>query len=514
MIVVALMIGCGKPPATQNPILVKANELYSSGGEENLAKAVETVDGLLAKEPTNFDALSLRGQIHKKWGKTDQAIQDFTKLIALDPKKPDGYAFRSQVYEDKKLLLDADGVSGSPEWMKLHELAQADRKKHYAFDPTSVDALKAPSSGSASAKELLDTPVPGYDPLEESEDSVAQNDAVDPDEGMGDENEGEDQEHGFEEDTGPGDGLASPTKLTNPIQPTKMLTNDGTANSEDVIAERDLARDENDEVEDDPLPHDNDQNVVTTPQITRNDLESFLPPQTATDPFTNIYSPQRDPSTTGFNSPQGNLPNRSALNGNAGQANGLNPNGLSPNGLNPNGLNPNAPAFITPRNQTGFTAFNQVPPPGSTTQTPRNTTGFNSTRTTSPSNVASPYPWLQGVNGTRTANAGLSGPTGFLPPEAQGQFGPRLGTAGIANQGLEADPTQGRLPLPSSRPLSPPLTMALPGTAQPTGRPISTTGSPVPITTGAPISTVNPFDRSLAPNLTPTVIQTPPLPAQ
>lgn|GEM_PF-5277087 len=531
MIVVALMIGCGKPPATQNPMLVEANQLYTSG---EYAKAVETVDVLLAKDQKNFDALSLRGQIHKKWGKTDEAIEDFTKLIALDPKEPDGYAFRSQVYEDKKRLLGAKVGSGSPEWMKLHELAQADRKMHHAFDPTSVDVLKAPSSGSAKAKKLIDKPLPGFDPLEAG-DSLANESAEPTGDGeveveigidgtpvpkdpfaqvskprnMGDENAGE---NGESEDDGHTEGLTS-------LKPTSLTSRE----SEEAIEERDLARDKGETEEDSPLPHGDDQESVVkiAPQIIRNNMESFLPPPTATDPLTNLYlPPEREPSTTGFNSPRENLGNRSAYNENAGQAqapNGGNPN--SGNALNPNSLNPNAPSFITPRNQTGFTSVTPFPLPGSTTQLPRNATGFNSTRTASPSNGTSPYPWIQGLNGgaTRTANTGLNGPAGFLPPDAQGQFGPRIGaSAGRPNPSAEGDPLQGRLPIPGSRLTSPPLTMALPGTAQTPNRPTSTTGvtTGIPITTGAPISTVNPFDRSLAPNLPPTVIQAPSLPVQ
>lgn len=76
----------------------KRAELYML--ENNLSKATEDLDKVIASNPSSVDAYNKRGTIRAQQRQLDLALQDYTKAIELDPKSGFAYSNRGHVYMD------------------------------------------------------------------------------------------------------------------------------------------------------------------------------------------------------------------------------------------------------------------------------------------------------------------------------------------------------------------------------------------------------------------------------
>lgn len=454
----AVANGCGKETAT-SPI----DEVKSLVYQKKFDAAREKCNAILKVDPDNYDALVMRGDIQRRSNELDAAVEDLTRAIELYPQRPDAYDFRRQTYE-KLAEIETDPTARR----LLNEAEAADAISLRKYDPDpELEAtyhetpIKKPS--------YLDKPIAGQevdldqytdvelkDPLNESltpnrggrtqrpaEGEIAEinprglDDPNDPNDDPIDLDQQQTRPKRFEtadnnDSTQDDDSQAEPRtpqqaqsrtaeQLLNrhkrslePLRAAALKSQEDEKSDEEAIEKKDLAQQGS--TKDDSTDEENrDEQEVAIPKrpVTRFDLQAFEPVirESYVIPLPSTDIPRG--ATTGIRPPTPEAGER--LNGTPSSGIVQRGTGLRSNDLGLNG------APIPQIKSTGIRSSSQTSNPQVWGEYQRQ---IGAIPGAIPYQTA--YPNRAMIPG-QTAYSGLSGPSGFLPPDAQGAFGPRLG---------------------------------------------------------------------------------------
>ena len=78
--------------------------------QHDMPGALAVLDGAIKRNPSEYDAITLRGEVHLAEGKPDLAIADYQSAIALRPQLVQARMRLAQVYLGQKALDKAEGV--------------------------------------------------------------------------------------------------------------------------------------------------------------------------------------------------------------------------------------------------------------------------------------------------------------------------------------------------------------------------------------------------------------------
>jgi len=490
-------IGCGEKTAP-SPI----DEVKSLVFKKKFDAARDKCDAILKVDPDNYDALVMRGDIKRRSNELDAAVEDLSRAIELYPQRPDAYDFRRQTYEmlardeedptARRLLNEAEAADAislrkydpDPELEATYHQAPI-KKPSYLDKPIAGQEVDLDEYTDVQLKDPLKEPLtpnrggrtqrPPEDEIAELDPQDTQDvdelnaprdldrrktrakpfDTADNNDSSQDESQSESNPTQQARSRTAQDLLDRQKRNLQPLRAAALRSQEDDESDEDAIEKKDLAQQGGAEDESTAEETKEEQEVALPSRpVTRFDLQAFEPVirESYVIPLPTVEAPQG--ATTGIRPPTQEAGER--LNG--------------------------TPSSGIVQRRTGLrsneTAFNGAPIPQ-----------IKSTGIRSGSPTTNPQVWRQyqqqygAIPGTgpyqtaypnrailpgQTAYSGLSGPSGFLPPEAQGSFGPRLGPAVPTMQdGPEEESSSQPAPKKGAAPPrggNSVLTTALPGT--------------------------------------------------
>lgn len=127
--------GTAVPQPGVDPRLIEAAALFREGGDDNVTRALDLYEDVLADDPTNVDALNARGFVWVSSGVgalsngndqgtvlIDRGIVDLSAATSADPNRPDAFGLLAVAYAGLKQWSDAadalaafDAAGGSAE---------------------------------------------------------------------------------------------------------------------------------------------------------------------------------------------------------------------------------------------------------------------------------------------------------------------------------------------------------------------------------------------------------------
>lgn len=420
-----LTVGCGKATRT-SPIDEAKQLLFHRKFDEALAKC----DDILSRDPKNYEVIVLRGQVNHKANRIDEALADFSRAIDVAPRQPDAYDWRYRIFMD--LANQETDIEAKA---KLELQAAQDYLALKAHDPTAAITFKNDMSYWESR--APEEPVPDFVPEELRVDNLSLNDT----ESLKDKAVQEDPlkqqllDGDSKEDSELEVELPRGRDAVDIVEENRTKEEQQQGDDEEQITELELKDGRlppivlpPHEVAPKPTPLDE-----VLPQITRFDRQAFIPP------FDPNAAPSLPPATSGrtTQNPLAGTQPRPATTGISSSP--------STENFGPDEYQPMNRFFLQNQFGGGNVGFGGLPAP------PTRTTGIRSGAMP----AASGSPLLpQAANQPR--------PAGFLPPGAQGNFGPRVGPMTASPQSTEesAPSTPQRTPATGT----PILTMAIPGT--------------------------------------------------
>ena len=153
---VFLLAGCaGKEPALSLPdarvlpgkrsekvelLFAKAHVLWKGDSCTEPQEAVQILDEVIAKDPDFAAAWAYRGLAHSELGKREDAFDDLTKAIRLDP--------RAEYYADRGLASLRGGMLSAAR-RDLDYSLKKDQKQHQAWNILGEAALREGNAGQA-----------------------------------------------------------------------------------------------------------------------------------------------------------------------------------------------------------------------------------------------------------------------------------------------------------------------------------------------------------------------------
>ncbi len=401
--------GCGKK-STPSPL----DAVKKLAVTKDYDKALEKCNEILRVSPDDYETLVARGDLQVRRARKEEAIADYSRAIELYPDRFQAFDQRYKLYREmaeREVHIEKKQV--------LRDMAAADYQERCRLDPDAIVAFKDQPQFTVPS---LQKPPPGWEPGDTAEDV---SDGLDP----------FDQSLEVVDETvaTTGEGSAGGSGSTSTSSAAEMLsdareridvTNQrergnpsggvaaGSDSDEEAIRDRDLALGEPSDMTLPPHDEPEDEEPITeptTPQVTRFDRNAIIPL-----PLLNRPDPTTLPSQfTRSNGPSTGIRSGGTRGDTRGDARGET---LSPYGQQATS-GYGYPGVGGPL-QNGGTS-------GGFGQSLR-TTGIRSGADANRSSNRLP----SGLNqGSPYANPvlGFSGPTGFLPPSAQGAFGPRLG---------------------------------------------------------------------------------------
>jgi thioredoxin-like negative regulator of GroEL len=90
-----------RPPVSAPRIAAALDVAAGHIAADEPERAVAELDGLLAKQPTNLDALRQRGIALVEAGRPHDAIEDLSRVVAQTPNAPDVHLWLGKAYEMK-----------------------------------------------------------------------------------------------------------------------------------------------------------------------------------------------------------------------------------------------------------------------------------------------------------------------------------------------------------------------------------------------------------------------------
>ena len=155
-LVVFLLAGCaGKDPAPSLPdarglpgkrseevelLFAKAHVLWKGDSCTEPQEAVQILDEVIAKDQDFAAAWAYRGLAHSELGKREDAFDDLTKAIRLDP--------RAEYYADRGLASLRGGMVSAAR-RDLDYSLKKDQKQHRAWNILAEAALREGNAGQA-----------------------------------------------------------------------------------------------------------------------------------------------------------------------------------------------------------------------------------------------------------------------------------------------------------------------------------------------------------------------------
>ena len=153
-----LLVGCmGKEPASSLPdgrglpghrseevelLFAKAHVLWKGDSCAEPQEAVRMLNEAIAKDPDFAAALAYRGLAKSELGKREEAFDDLTKAIRLDP--------RPEYYADRGLVSLRGGLFVAAR-RDLDYSLKKDQKQHRAWNILGEAALRGGNAGQACA---------------------------------------------------------------------------------------------------------------------------------------------------------------------------------------------------------------------------------------------------------------------------------------------------------------------------------------------------------------------------
>ena len=123
----------GKYSEEAELLFAKAHVLWKGDSCAEPQEAVQMLSGVIAKEPNFAAAWAYRGLAYSELGKREEAFEDLTKAIRLDPK--------AEYYADRGLVSLRAGVFSAAR-RDLDYSLKKDQKQHRAWNILGEAALR------------------------------------------------------------------------------------------------------------------------------------------------------------------------------------------------------------------------------------------------------------------------------------------------------------------------------------------------------------------------------------